>query len=158
MPCATMLLRLIKAGGQASQPLPTPTPVTWVRTYSCVAIMASGNNMNLLPQQPALISPGLVPPSGEQPTYPTRRVIVACDGTWNAGDLDGRALTNVARIARCIANNDDWKDPKASRKNFISQIVHYQSGIGVGTGRVGNGWDALTGRGTCPEFRGNKTS
>jgi Uncharacterized alpha/beta hydrolase domain (DUF2235) len=125
---------------------------------SYVAIMASSNNMTLPPQQPELLSEDLVPPPGNQPTYPKRRIIVACDGTWNASDLDGRALTNVARIARCIADSDDWKGPGTSQKNFISQIVHYQSGIGVGTGKVRNGWDAFTGRGTCPDFRGNKTS
>jgi len=88
---------------------------------------------------------------------PKRRIIVACDGTWNASDLDGRALTNVARITRCVADIDDWEDLSTGRKNYLSQIVYYQPGIGIGTGKVENGWDAFTGRGMCPEFGGDKT-
>ena len=82
--------------------------------------------------------------------YPQLRLVICCDGTWNTDDLDGRALTNVARIARCIADVDNWEnpDPNAPKKrNFISQVVHYQPGVGIGTGKIANGTDALTGRG-----------
>ena len=82
--------------------------------------------------------------------YPKLRLVICCDGTWNTDDLDGRALTNVARIARCIADVDNWENPNSNaskRRNFIAQVVHYQPGVGIGTGKVANGLDALTGRG-----------
>jgi uncharacterized protein (DUF2235 family) len=81
-----------------------------------------------------------------------KRLIVCCDGTWNAGDLEGRPLTNVAKIARCISDKDDWK-PKvqdgeiAKSRGIYTQIVHYQPGVGLGTGKVSNTWDAMTSRG-----------
>jgi uncharacterized protein (DUF2235 family) len=84
-----------------------------------------------------------------QKEYPYKRLIVCCDGTWNTGDIDGKILTNVARITRCISDEDNWKDNKdgKSERNYISQIVHYQPGIGLGTGSITNTYDALTGRG-----------
>jgi uncharacterized protein (DUF2235 family) len=120
--------------------------------------MASSSNADVPPQPPALLSTNSATriasttALGEKQTYPKRRIIVACDGTWNASDLDGRALTNVARIVRCVADIDDWDDPKNDRKHYVSQIVHYQPGIGIGTGQLENGWDAFTGRGMCPKF------
>jgi uncharacterized protein (DUF2235 family) len=82
--------------------------------------------------------------------HPTKRLIVCCDGTWNAPDIDGKALTNVAKITRCISDIDEWKDRKDPNKRerlTYSQIVHYQPGVGVGTGWFSNIWDGMTGRG-----------
>ncbi|PBP18897.1 hypothetical protein BUE80_DR010376 [Diplocarpon rosae] len=56
------------------------------------------------------------------PKYPSKRLVICCDGTWNAGD-DGQPLTNVAKIARCVADVDVW-----GSRNIV-QIVHYLSGI-----------------------------
>jgi len=50
----------------------------------------------------------------EKPELQNRRLIVCCDGTWNVGDVDGQQLTNVGKIARCIADVDTWKPKKAS--------------------------------------------
>ncbi|EKD18039.1 hypothetical protein MBM_03811 [Drepanopeziza brunnea f. sp. 'multigermtubi' MB_m1] len=58
---------------------------------------------------------------------PSKRLIVCCDGTWNAGD-DGQSLTNVAKISRCIADVDDWNGMKD-----VVQIVYYVRGVGTGT-------------------------
>ncbi|XP_014550082.1 hypothetical protein COCVIDRAFT_64698, partial [Bipolaris victoriae FI3] len=98
------------------------------------------------------------PSTSGQESHPHKRLIVCCDGTWNSGDLEGKALTNVAKIARCISDKDDWK-PKGqdgitreSRKTYI-QIVHYQPGVGLGTGKVSNTWDAMTGRGLSKAIR-----
>ncbi|KAJ5046839.1 uncharacterized protein L3040_004064 [Drepanopeziza brunnea f. sp. 'multigermtubi'] len=63
---------------------------------------------------------------------PSKRLIVCCDGTWNAGD-DGQSLTNVAKISRCIADVDDWNGMKD-----VVQIVYYVRGVGTGTWKNAN--------------------
>jgi hypothetical protein len=86
--------------------------------------------------------------SGEQ-NYPRKRLIVYYDGTWNAGDAQGQPLTNVAKIVRCISDVDTWKpkgDDETKGKNFV-QIVHYQLGIGTGTGWWANLRDGMFGKG-----------
>jgi len=75
------------------------------------------------------------------PSWPQKRLIVCCDGTWKTDDVAARALSNVARITRCIADVDDWNG------RFVPQVVYYQSGVGMGTGKVANVHDGLTGRG-----------
>jgi uncharacterized protein (DUF2235 family) len=90
-------------------------------------------------------------PAHETQKFPKKRLIVCCDGTWNAGDLDNKSLTNVAKIARCISDMDNW-DHEVNKdgtriKNYISQVVHYSPGVGLGTGFWSNIWDGLTGRG-----------
>jgi len=87
--------------------------------------------------------------SEPQNIYPRKRLIVCCDGTWNSGDIDGKSLTNVARITRCISDVDDWKRHKdrISQRNYVSQIVHYQPGVGMGTGAYAKLYDGITGRG-----------
>jgi uncharacterized protein (DUF2235 family) len=91
------------------------------------------------------------PQASAQGLHPHKRVIVCCDGTWNSGDLEGKTLTNVAKIARCISDEDNWKpkapDGRTGERDSYIQIVHYQPGVGLGTGRVSNTWDAMTGRG-----------
>jgi hypothetical protein len=94
-----------------------------------------------------------LPARSSAPTAPRthlpKRLIVCCDGTWNAPDIDGKSLTNVARITRCISDVDEWKqtDPNKPERPTYSQIVHYQPGVGVGTGFFANVWDGMTGRG-----------
>nr|WP_294505673.1 DUF2235 domain-containing protein [uncultured Rhodopila sp.] len=51
-----------------------------------------------------------------------RRLIICCDGTWNAADA-GPAATNVLRMLRCIAPGD---------KDGTPQIVRYHAGVGTG--------------------------
>ncbi|PPQ31825.1 hypothetical protein CCS01_16540 [Rhodopila globiformis] len=51
-----------------------------------------------------------------------RRLVVCCDGTWNADDA-GPSATNVVRMLRCIA-------PQA--EDGTPQIVHYHPGVGTG--------------------------
>lgn len=50
------------------------------------------------------------------------RLIICCDGTWDAAD-DGPAASNVVRLVRCIA-------PQAA--NGMPQIAWYHSGVGTG--------------------------
>jgi hypothetical protein len=52
----------------------------------------------------------------------SRRLILCCDGTWNAADA-GPSATNVVRMLRCIA-------PAAV--DGRPQIVRYNSGVGTG--------------------------
>lgn len=52
-----------------------------------------------------------------------KRLAVFCDGTWN--DLRMPSLTNVARLARCVAPRG-WDDRE--------QVVFYDAGVGVATG------------------------
>jgi hypothetical protein len=60
----------------------------------------------------------------QNPVVPgrSRRLVICCDGTWNAADA-GPAATNVLRILRCIA-------PAAA--DGTPQIVRYHAGVGTG--------------------------
>ncbi|KAF8849226.1 hypothetical protein BDZ45DRAFT_810158 [Acephala macrosclerotiorum] len=80
-----------------------------------------------------------------------KRLIVCCDGTWNAGDLESKSLTNVAKIARCISDVDSWKG--RDEEITYTQIVHYQPGVGMGTSKAANVYDAMTGRGLSKAIR-----
>lgn len=93
-------------------------------------------------------SKSLRPGSGKQ-EYPRKRLIICCDGTWQTNDIEARSLSNVARITRCISDVDDWKSGQddSKERNYISQIVYYQPGVGMGTGQFANAVDAVTGRG-----------
>ncbi|MFL5285601.1 MAG: T6SS phospholipase effector Tle1-like catalytic domain-containing protein, partial [Rhodopila sp.] len=53
---------------------------------------------------------------------PYRRLVVCCDGTWNAAD-GGASATNVVRMLRCIARQAEDGTP---------QIVRYHPGVGTG--------------------------
>ena len=64
-----------------------------------------------------------------------KRLIVACDGTWNRPDQLDRgepAPTNVAKLAMALADRDDAGNP---------QLVHYQPGVGT------RRWERLRGGG-----------
>ncbi|KAK0127424.1 hypothetical protein ONS96_006965 [Cadophora gregata f. sp. sojae] len=79
--------------------------------------------------------------------YPNKRLIVCCDGTMNQDDVKGQPLTNVAKIARCVDDEDRWTE-----QTFI-QVVHYQPGVGTGTSRWTNGRDAALGKGLSRSIR-----
>ncbi|MCH7594342.1 MAG: DUF2235 domain-containing protein, partial [Chloroflexi bacterium] len=50
-----------------------------------------------------------------------RRVIICCDGTWNAPD--SKNPTNVVKLARSIT---------PVSPDGVSQIVFYDQGVGTG--------------------------
>jgi uncharacterized protein (DUF2235 family) len=50
-----------------------------------------------------------------------KRIAIFCDGTWN--DLRTSHLTNVARLAKCVAPIDTVSG--------MQQIVYYHEGVGV---------------------------
>lgn len=52
-----------------------------------------------------------------------KRLAIFCDGTWN--DLRMPHRTNVARLAKCVADKDPWG---------VDQVVYYDSGVGVSAG------------------------
>ncbi|KAL1641941.1 hypothetical protein SLS58_005777 [Diplodia intermedia] len=58
------------------------------------------------------------------PSRPKKRLIVCCDGTWQASDKTyGTSPSNIAKLSRMIARED----------GDIPQVVYYQSGVGTGT-------------------------
>ncbi|KAF2804427.1 uncharacterized protein BDZ99DRAFT_397998 [Mytilinidion resinicola] len=71
-----------------------------------------------------------------------KRLIICCDGTSN--DSEDEALTNVARISRCIDNT--------THGDFV-QITLYMRGIGTGTSRWANWRDQIVGRGIDYDIR-----
>lgn len=80
-----------------------------------------------------------------------RRLIVCCDGTANDGINTSAPLTNVSRIARCIAPSS-----KASGEDPLeetAQLVYYRSGVGTGTSRRSNVVDWIWGRGIHHNIR-----
>jgi hypothetical protein len=77
-----------------------------------------------------------------------RRLIVCCDGTQNDGINTLKPLTNVARIARCVHDEDERVT--ADRNDIrvpIQQIVYYKAGVGTGTSKLTNLADSVTGTG-----------
>lgn len=55
-----------------------------------------------------------------QRKVPSKKLVVFCDGTWN--DLRMPHLTNVARLAKCVAQEDG---------SGIPQVVYYDEGVVV---------------------------
>jgi Uncharacterized alpha/beta hydrolase domain (DUF2235) len=102
------------------------------------------------------------PPDSDKPSKIRKRIIVACDGTWQDADSDSernypwwqfwrreRHLTpvsNVARLCRCISR--EGVDEKG---NPVPQLVFYQAGVGTSwMQRLGGG---LTGKGITSNIR-----
>ena len=79
-----------------------------------------------------------------------KRLIVYCDGTANDGVNTSAPLTNVSRIARCIASSQSVSRDSSSE---IVQLVYYRSGVGTGTSRGGNLVDWIWGRGIHHNIR-----
>lgn len=77
-----------------------------------------------------------------------KRLIVCCDGTAKDGVNTEKPITNVARIARCIKNDDRGNNSGHPGP----QIVFYLRGIGTGTSYLANLVDRVLGRGkpSCP--------
>ncbi|MFT3724920.1 MAG: DUF2235 domain-containing protein [Hyphomonadaceae bacterium] len=61
-----------------------------------------------------------------------KKLAVFCDGTWN--DLRTEHLTNVARLAKCVAQVDPV--------TRMQQIVYYDEGVGVSS-NISKGTDEL---------------
>ncbi len=63
---------------------------------------------------------------------PTKRLIICCDGTWEAGDHaskgDSSYQTNITRICHALADDAFMLDGTR-----IPQIIYYQSGVGSGS-------------------------
>lgn len=85
---------------------------------------------------------------------PHKRIIVACDGTWQNSDGAGQVPTNVAKLARCIDSEAEIMEGDA--KITIKQVVYYQRGIGSVAGPVfgqlENAIEGATGRGKKISF------
>jgi hypothetical protein len=70
-----------------------------------------------------------------------RRLIVCCDGTWQENNTS-QPLSNVARIALCFS---DYTPPGTGQA--LTQIVHYQSGVGTSPFVFDNWYEAMQARG-----------
>lgn len=57
----------------------------------------------------------------------TKRIVVACDGTWKKSDGEYQVPSNVTRICRSI--KQEHRDEK--NKTITPQIIYYQSGVGT---------------------------
>jgi uncharacterized protein (DUF2235 family) len=57
----------------------------------------------------------------ETPSKPRKRLVVCCDGTWNAPD--SKNVTNVEKIARTVESNLELTDD-------VQQLVIYLEGVG----------------------------
>ncbi|KAG8871736.1 hypothetical protein FRB97_008341 [Tulasnella sp. 331] len=74
-----------------------------------------------------------------------KRLIVCCDGTWQASDKGPRTVpSNVTKFARALRTAELRQDSKK-----IQQVVYYQAGVATGThlsfdytGNLGIGLDA----------------
>lgn len=59
-----------------------------------------------------------------------KRLIVCCDGTWEAGDHaskgDSSYQTNITRLCHALAD-----DAVLSNVTRVPQIIYYQSGVGA---------------------------
>ena len=73
------------------------------------------------------------------PDYPKKRLVVCCDGTWQASNHGNRAIpSNVAKINRSIKPfgfvEPYDKDQPDKVRQTVPQIVYYDAGVGTGMG------------------------
>ncbi|KAF4539637.1 Cysteine synthase a [Lasiodiplodia theobromae] len=89
--------------------------------------------------------PGSLHQSSHEASRPRKRLIVCCDGTWQASDKTyGITPSNIAKLSRMIDRED--RDPEDDR--VIPQVVYYQSGVGTGTaGPLAVGYEGSVGAG-----------
>ena len=64
---------------------------------------------------------------------PMKRLVVCCDGTWQASNQGVQAVpSNVAKISRALAKHgNDGVDAKGPP---VPQIVYYDAGVGTAMG------------------------
>ena len=69
---------------------------------------------------------GFTPQSGfTAPKPPPKRLILCCDGTWQASDHGTQDIpSNIAKLSRAIAKTFINHDNQA-----VPQIVHYDAGV-----------------------------
>jgi uncharacterized protein (DUF2235 family) len=59
-----------------------------------------------------------------------KRIILCADGTWTTSDAGKKSVpSNVARIARVIANNGP--EDSNEKSPLVKQIVFYSAGLGA---------------------------
>lgn len=72
--------------------------------------------------------------SRQVPDANPKRLIIACDGTWQSSvELDPKkgVPSNITRLCRVIASNGTGKDENG-KEIVWPQIVHYDAGVGTG--------------------------
>ena len=69
---------------------------------------------------------GFVPQTGfPNPKPPRKRLILCCDGTWQASDHGTQDVpSNIAKLSRALAKTFINEDSQA-----VPQIVHYDAGV-----------------------------
>lgn len=76
-----------------------------------------------------------------------KRIVICCDGTWNAPDQTRQGIpapTNVSRLAEAVA---------ALGADDTQQIVYYDKGVGTDGGPVRRWFDGATGTGISENIR-----
>jgi Uncharacterized alpha/beta hydrolase domain (DUF2235) len=141
-----------------------PTAESWLFTRLPCSLILSGNILSRFAFSPIhkqSIAMAVSQDSGKTPKI-HKRIIVACDGTWQDADSDSkrnhpwwkfwrkeRHLTpasNVARLCRCIS-----KEGVDEKGQPVPQVVFYQAGVGTSwMQRFGGG---LTGKGITSNIR-----
>ena len=76
--------------------------------------------------QPQSQQHGFVPPSAfSDPRPAPKRLILCCDGTWQASDHGTQDVpSNIAKLSRAVAKTFVNENNQA-----IPQIVHYDAGV-----------------------------
>lgn len=153
-----MLALITACNTRRCKPLPV-LPSQLLRSSSFFAISHSRSGFARLSTKNAAMatSQGV-----EKMSKVRKRIIVACDGTWQDADSDSepdhpwwkfwrherhlKPASNVARLCRCIS-----KEGSDGKGNPVPQVVFYQAGIGSGfMQRISGG---LAGRGISSNIR-----
>lgn len=68
-----------------------------------------------------------------------KRLIIACDGTWQSSvELDPKkgVPSNVTRLCRVLANSGTGKDENGN-ETIWQQVVYYDAGVGTADNSFG---------------------
>lgn len=81
--------------------------------------------------------------SSDQRGYPFKRIILCCDGTWQASNQGTRSVpSNVAKLSRAVKTSG--KDESGVR---IPQLVWYDAGVGTALGSIDKSYAGAFGEG-----------
>ena len=72
---------------------------------------------------------------------PKKRIIICCDGTWQASNHGYQNVpSNVAKMSHCLATH--FTDEKGQ---LSAQVIYYGAGIGTAMGVVESKWSGKCG-------------
>lgn len=90
------------------------------------------------------------------PDYPFKRLIVCCDGTWQASNHGNRSVpSNVAKISRAIScYGYDTQDEKV--RKHVPQVVYYDAGVGTAMGWLDKTYSGIRLLASCYVYKTKK--